>query len=433
MLIGVLAGSGASAAYAGEIISVQSLYYKNDLGFFAGLTLLLSTQLIGFGLSGLTYSLLVRPESMLWPSTLVFVQLFETLHGQRKDKASAKETKTRMRFFKYSFFGALSWQFVPSVIFPTLSSIAVLCLINNWSLIMRTFGSGFNGYGFLVFSLDWTVIGGVGPLFTPFFAQASYLAGMAFNMWVAAPLLYFSNFWDARSYDSPLAAHLYNSTYGRLDVLEILNPDLSLNETRFAEVGPIRLTPYFALSYAISFAILISACVSVVLWNWRDIKMAFSTRQVAGGIHCEMLDRSYPPVPKSYYLAVFCSMFAAATWLVLAYPLQLPVWGLMLSFLVALVFLPPLGIIAAATGSTLGLNVITEAIAGWLYPGKPIANIVFKVYGYMTLVQSLDLTADMKLGLYCKIPPRHLFICQVYGTALGSIVNFSRGFPRCAQ
>lgn len=27
-----------------------------------------------------------------------------------------------------------------------------------------------------------------------------------------------------------------------------------------------------------------------------------------------------------------------------------------------------------------------------------------------------------------KIPPRHLFICQVYGTALGSIVNFERKF-----
>lgn len=44
----------------------------------------------------------------------------------------------------------------------------------------------------------------------------------------------------------------------------------------------------------------------------------------------------------------------------------------------------------------------------------------------MTLVQSIDLTSDMKLGLYCKIPPRHLFIAQVWGTALGSIVNYSR-------
>lgn len=29
---------------------------------------------------------------------------------------------------------------------------------------------------------------------------------------------------------------------------------------------------------------------------------------------------------------------------------------------------------------------------------------------------------------YCKVPPRALFICQVYGTALGSIVNYSRTF-----
>lgn len=36
---------------------------------------------------------------MLWPSTLVFVTLFETLHGGAKD--SLKETKDRMRFFSY--------------------------------------------------------------------------------------------------------------------------------------------------------------------------------------------------------------------------------------------------------------------------------------------------------------------------------------------
>jgi hypothetical protein len=37
---------------------VQDLYYKTNLGAVGGLLLLLSTQLIGFGLSGLTYRLL---------------------------------------------------------------------------------------------------------------------------------------------------------------------------------------------------------------------------------------------------------------------------------------------------------------------------------------------------------------------------------------
>jgi len=169
VLVGVLASSGASAAYAGEIVAVQELYYHSDIGTFGGLLLLLSTQLIGFGLSGLTYNLLVsdrfcrreqflltasskkqvRPTSMLWPSQLVTVSLYQTLHG--KDEEDVKETKQRMRFFSRSFTSIFAWQFIPSVIFPTLTSIATLCLINNRSWVLRTLGSGYDGFGILDF------------------------------------------------------------------------------------------------------------------------------------------------------------------------------------------------------------------------------------------------------------------------------------------
>ncbi|GAA6003702.1 hypothetical protein JCM10207_003554 [Rhodosporidiobolus poonsookiae] len=424
LLIGILAGSGASAAYAGEIVAVQSLYYKSDLGAFGGLLLLLSTQLIGFGLSGLTYRLLVRPTVMLWPSQLVTVALYETLHGSAKTER--KQTQQRMRFFSWSFIGIFSWQFFPAVIFPTLTSIAVLCIINNTSWVMRILGSGYDGFGYLNLSLDWSVIGGTGALYTPFFAQCSYFAGLAFNLWIVTPLLYFSNFWNAQSFDSPLAAHLYNSTFGRLDVLDLLNPDLSLNETQYAEVGPLRLTPYFALTYGVSFAVLTSALTTVALWHSGDIKAAlFSRFDQRGDIHVEMLERSYPGVPRVWYFGIFIANFLAAVVLLWAYPvLQLPVWGLLLAMLIAVAFLAPVGIIAAITNTTIGLNVITEFVAGYIWPGKPLANICFKVYGYMAMLQSIDLTSDLKLGLYMKIPPRHLFVCQVYGTALGGVVNY---------
>ncbi|GAA6032208.1 hypothetical protein JCM8097_007126 [Rhodosporidiobolus ruineniae] len=424
MLIGILAGSGASAAYAGEIVAVQSLYYHSDLGAFGGLLLLLSTQLIGFGLSGLTYRLLVRPTVMLWPSQLVTVALYETLHGGAKEEQ--KKTRDRMRFFTKSFGGIFVWQFFPAVIFPTLTSIAVLCILNNRSWVMRILGSGYDGFGFLNLSLDWSVIGGTGALYTPFFAQMSYFAGMAANMWIITPFLYFTNFWSAQDFDSPLAAHLYNATSGRLNVLDLLESDLSLNETRYAEVGPLRLTPYFALTYGVSFAVLTAALTTVLLWHSGDIRDALTKTNRAGDIHVEMLERSYPSVPKPWYLTVFAVNFTAAAFLVWAYPvLQLPVWGLLLAIVIAVAFLAPIGIISAITNTTLGLNVVTEFIAGWLWPGKPLANIVFKVYGYMAMLQSLDLTSDMKLGLYMKIPPRSLFICQCYGTALGGLVNYT--------
>lgn len=176
--------------------------------------------------------------------------------------------------------------------------------------------------------------------------------------------------------------HLYNSTFGRLDVKDILNPDLSLNETRFAEIQPILLTPYFALSYGVSFAVLTSAITTVALWHWDDIKTAFSNRESAGDIHVESkfgsergvvelwltpdfasarTELSYHPnlvrsshqktffhsptsVPRSYYLTVFASMLGAAMVLVTFYPLQLPIWGLILSIMMAVAFLVPVGV-----------------------------------------------------------------------------------------
>lgn len=41
---------------------------------------------------------------------------------------------------------------------------------------------------------------------------------------------------------------------------------------------------------------------------------------------------------------------------------------------------------------------ITEFVAGYMLPGRPIANVCFKCYGYMAMSQALDLAVDMKLG-----------------------------------
>lgn len=61
----------------------------------------------------------------------------------------------------------------------------------------------------------------------------------------------------------------------------------------------------------------------------------------------------------------------------------------------------------------LGLNVITELVIGYIYPGKPLANVAFKTYGYISMVQALNLLGDFKLGHYMKIPPKSMFIVQV--------------------
>ncbi|GJY16190.1 deSI-like protein [Tanacetum coccineum] len=45
-----------------------------------------------------------------------------------------------------------------------------------------------------------------------------------------------------------------------------------------------------------------------------------------------------------------------------------------------------------------GLNVITELIIGYMYPGRPLANVVFKTYGDNNTRQALQFFGDFKLG-----------------------------------
>ena len=60
-----------------------------------------------------------------------------------------------------------------------------------------------------------------------------------------------------------------------------------------------------------------------------------------------------------------------------------------------------------------GLNIITEYIIGIVYPGRPVANVCFKTYGYISMTQAVSFLSDFKLGHYMKIPPRAMFHCQV--------------------
>jgi hypothetical protein len=60
-----------------------------------------------------------------------------------------------------------------------------------------------------------------------------------------------------------------------------------------------------------------------------------------------------------------------------------------------------------------GLNVITEMIIGYMYPGKPLANVAFKTYGDNSMTQALMFLSDFKLGHYMKIPPKSMFVVQV--------------------
>lgn len=104
---------------------------------------------------------------------------------------------------------------------------------------------------------------------------------------------------------------------------------------------------------------------------------------------------------------------------------QMPWWGLLFAAGLALIFTLPIGIITATTNQTPGLNIITEYLMGVILPGRPIANVCFKTYGYISMTQAVSFLNDFKLGHYMKIPPRSMFVVQSVGTIIAGTVNIA--------
>jgi len=139
------------------------------------------------------------------------------------------------------------------------------------------------------------------------------------------------------------------------------------------------------------------------------------------------MDR-YPEAPEWWYAAVFVVNLIGAIIICQFTNIDLPWWGVLLAILMAMIFILPIGIITAIANVTPGLNIITEFVIGYLLPGRPIANVTFKTYGYISMSQAITFVGDLKLGHYMKIPPRDMFIAQTAGTVLAGLMNVSTAY-----
>lgn len=58
------------------------------------------------------------------------------------------------------------------------------------------------------------------------------------------------------------------------------------------------------------------------------------------------------------------------------YDIGLPIWGLLLAISITSVYLLPAGFIYAMTTQSLNINLVAEIIPGYIWAGKPFANMV---------------------------------------------------------
>lgn len=65
-----------------------------------------------------------------------------------------------------------------------------------------------------------------------------------------------------------------------------------------------------------------------------------------------------------------------------------------------------------------------QMIGAYIVPRRPVANMMFVLYGSNSLVQGIRMMGDLKLSYYTKLPPRACFVAQVTGTLVGAVLNW---------
>ncbi|CAG8446884.1 11182_t:CDS:10 [Acaulospora colombiana] len=420
--IAISTGAGGGSAYATDIIAIQELFYHTSVNFIKGFLLLMSTQIIGYGLSGFLRKYLVRPANMIWPTNLVFASMYNTLHGD------ASETRDKLRFFLIAFSMMFVWQFVPQYMFTWLTSMALLCLIAPYNSKIKKLGSGYHGYQDSTFFIDI----GSAKLTRNFYPQ-KLGKRKDFHFWQLIlwikmeigeeQILPVNIMKNILAHSSLTHTYFFEIRYNQTLIIDRTTG--SLNVTAYEGYSPVYLSITFAMSYLYSFIALTAAISHVFLFYGKDIWKRFraSREEEKEDIHCRLM-KAYPEIPNTWYALIFVGMLAIAITLGYITEANLPWWGLLIAVALAAIMVLPIGVIQAISNNQVGLNVVTEMICGYILPGRPIANVYFKCYGYMAMYQCLLLVSDLKLGHYMKIPPRCMFTAQLWGTIVGGFVNF---------
>ncbi|KAJ7876857.1 OPT oligopeptide transporter [Mycena olivaceomarginata] len=414
----------ASTAYGmGGLVAMTSEQFWNwDFGAGFGVLFILTTQFIGLSrifVAGLARRWIVYPGA----THLAFDP--EALHEPQEYGSANGWTMTRYKFFFAVTAGSIVWFWFPDYIFQALSSFAfVTWIAPNNQKVNTIFGMN-SGLGLIPISFDWTVITYAGaPLTTPFYVTANCFAAVAIFYLGIAPILYYTGVWYS-DYLPLLSSSTFDNTGASYNISKVVNADFTFNEAKYKTYSPMYISSAYFLSYALNFAAITGKWFPserqveaetedrhhiphLSLQRVRDLGQFRNSREGGEDIHKRLMNK-YKDVPDWWY-----GIIALIT---LGLDTQLPVWGFVIvAWGLGIVMIIPEGILEGTTNQRVFLNIITELIAGYAWPGKPFAKHHDQDHG-------LDFSQDLKLGQSRKVSPRVLFAAQIYASILSCLTQ----------
>ncbi|THH31057.1 hypothetical protein EUX98_g3142 [Antrodiella citrinella] len=422
----IMSSTAANSATAIQVISVQELYYNNEMNAGIAIFTLIGSQLLGYGYAGLLSDVLVKPTKCFWPANISTANLFQALHYDNQ------MTSKRVRLFWIVFSCLFVWEIIPQWIFPLLTGVSIFCLANNTSPVFRNvFGGASNneGMGLLSWCFDWNLIGSAW-LYNPMWLQINQDIGVLLTYGLMTGV-YYGNLWHAK--DFPFMSQAIFASDGTQYNQTALLTNGRFDPAAYAELGPAWFSATNAL-YLITSNLSLGATVThVLIYHWRDLAPFVRSLNpwnkvplVINDEHYEKM-KVYKPIPRWWFLIVLVAAYAISQATNYTGHSGMPWWCLTILVIISFIFCALYGTLAATIGFyefTSSGTGFFQMITAYVLPGQPVANMYGALYGQHPMIQGIALLQDLKLGQYVKLAPRVTFAMQLIGTVVGAILNY---------
>lgn len=383
---------GFGSADSTNIIQAAKYYgFTMQTGF--SVMVVLCCQLLGYGVAGLSARWLVEPASMIWPGVLSNVALLTSLHSKANAVADGWKI-TRIKFFGVVAFGSFVWYWFPGLIFTGLSYFTWICWIAPNNIAVNQVFGMVTGMGLFPLTFDWSMVAyNTNPLLSPHWAAVNVFFGFALFFWVITPALYYTNTWFT-AYLPFCTADVYDRFGEVYDSTQVITGQV-FDEAKYKEYSPPYLPATFAFVYGLSFASITSVLSHVYFFHWEEIVRAFKGTTKLD-IHARLM-RSYKKVSIWWWVGIIVIVMAMSIAMTEVFHTGLPVYGIFLAFIIPAVYMIPCGMIQGVTNVDANqINVLSEFIGGYMFQGKPLANMLFKILSTDVVGQGLYFAQDSK-------------------------------------
>ncbi|PVU94518.1 hypothetical protein BB561_002500 [Smittium simulii] len=407
----------------------NATHYHPSWSTMASILLIGFSSILGIGFQTIIGAFMVKSPDMIFPTALVLITLIRSLHD-KPDSISAKKIP-RIKFVLIVALLSGIYHFIPEVFMNVLKYLNVLCYIFPNNKIAHQLFSGTAGLGIGSISLCWNTITGFGaiPLITPLWCAVNAFAGFVIIAWIVTPIIYYTNLLNFAHF--PIYARRPFDMYGAFYAIDlVIDKNKKLDVQKYLDYSPMKLNVSVFLAYFFSFAGVVALLVHFLLYHTGDLmvymqKIILESKQSVGGfgdIHNRLME-AYKKVPLwwSFVLvavSITCSLIGCeltdgeVKWYIY-----------MFSIAIGITFFFPVAIVYAVSTIKAQLAIIPQAFVGYLYPGRPMGNLAGRTFSETVLWQAVQSAENFKIGHYMKLPPKYIFLIQIFGTFLSVVIS----------